>query len=213
MLHYPELNTIGVLIESQGPSWFYASASEHAVLYQYNIASAQNIYMGMVSLLLYFSRFSILTTQIQTESPYYPPFVIAPAPFTSSLNKFAYDPTFSDCGGSFPCSAAWALTISNSNNIQITGAGLYSFFQNYNQNCISLQNCQQRLVATTSNGAIYLFNVFTIGSIGMVHPFVQTVGGKPSSTLGLALSAPNTVGTATPFLAAINAWVEVFPGW
>ena len=122
-----------------------------------------------------FLKVSILTTQIQTESPYYPPFVIAPAPFTSSLNKFAYDPTFSDCGGSFPCSAAWALTISNSNNIQITGAGLYSFFQNYNQNCISSQNCQQRLVATTSNGAIYLFNVFTIGSIGMVHPFVQTV--------------------------------------
>jgi hypothetical protein len=158
-------------------------------------------------------RLDIDTTQIQTESPYYPPFVIAPAPFTSSLNKFAYDPTFSDCGGSFPCAAAWALTISNSNNIQVTGAGLYSFFQDYNLACVSTQNCQQRLVATTSNGAIYLFNVFTIGSIGMVHPFVETVGGKPSSTLGLALAAANTIGNASPFLSAINAWVEVFPGW
>jgi glucan 1,3-beta-glucosidase len=141
-------------------------------------------------------RLDIDTTQIQTESPYYPPFVIAPAPFTSSLNKFAYD-----------------LTISNSNNIQVTGAGLYSFFQDYNLACVSTQNCQQRLVATTSNGAIYLFNVFTIGSIGMVHPFVETVGGKPSSTLGLALAAANTIGNASPFLSAINAWVEVFPGW
>jgi glucan 1,3-beta-glucosidase len=151
--------------------------------------------------------------QIQTESPYYPPFVIAPAPFTSSLNKFAYDPTFSDCGGAFPCSAAWALTISNSNNIQVTGAGLYVFYQNYNLGCIATQNCQQRLVATSSNGAVYLFNVYTIGSIGMVHPFVKTVNGKPSSTLGLALAAPNTINTATPFVAAINAWVEIFPGW
>lgn len=38
----------GILVESQGPTWFYGTASEHAVLYQYNIASAQNIYMGMV---------------------------------------------------------------------------------------------------------------------------------------------------------------------
>ena len=158
-------------------------------------------------------RVYVDTVQIQTESPYYPPFVIAPAPFTSSLNKFTYDPTFSDCGGAFPCSAAWALTISNSDNIQVTGAGLYSFYQNYSLACIATQNCQQRLVATSSNGAIYLFNVFTIGSIGMVHPFVKTVGGKPSSTLGLALAAPNTMGTATPFLSAINAWVEIFPGW
>jgi glucan 1,3-beta-glucosidase len=160
-----------------------------------------------------FVRLYVDTVQIQTESPYYPPFVIAPAPFTSSLNKFSNDPTFSDCGGAFPCSAAWAITITNSDNIQVTGAGLYSLFQNYNLACIDTQNCQQRLVATQSNGAIYLFNVFTIGSVEMIHPFVETVGGKPSSTLALALGAPNTVGTASPFLSAINAWVEIFSGW
>ncbi|KAN0112368.1 glycoside hydrolase family 55 protein [Hyaloscypha variabilis] len=187
----------GVLVESQGPCWFYGTASEHAVLYQYNIANAQDIYMGM----------------IQTESPYYAPLLIAPAPFTSSLGKFTSDPTFSDCNGGFPCSAAWALTITNSNNIQITGAGLYSFYNNYNQACVATQNCQQRLVATTSNGAVYLFNVYTIGSIGMVHPFVETVNGKPTSTLSLALAAANTINSATPYVAAINAWVEIFPGW
>lgn len=162
---------------------------------------------------IFVRRFYVDTAQIQTESPYYPPFVIAPASFTSSLNAFSYDPSFSDCGGAFPCSAAWALTITNSDNIQVTGAGLYSFFQNYNLACIDTQNCQQRLVATESNGAIYLFNVFTIGSVGIVHPFVETVDGRPSSTLALALAAPNTVGNAHPFLSAINAWVEIFPGW
>jgi hypothetical protein len=39
----------GVLIESQGPAWFYASASEHSLVYQYNLAGAQDIFMGMVS--------------------------------------------------------------------------------------------------------------------------------------------------------------------
>jgi hypothetical protein len=38
-----------VLIESQGPSWFYATAAEHSLMYQYNIANASNIYLGMVS--------------------------------------------------------------------------------------------------------------------------------------------------------------------
>ncbi len=169
--------------------------------------------MGMVRSQLYLRKLYADKHQIQTESPYYPPFVTAPAPFASSLQKFAYDPTFSDCpAGSFPCSAAWALTISNSNNIQVTGAGLYAFYQNYNLACIATQNCQQRRVATSSNGGVYLFNVYTIGSTGMVHPFVKTVGGKPTSTLGLALAAPNTVGNATPFIAAVNSWVEVFPG-
>jgi glucan 1,3-beta-glucosidase len=39
----------GTLIESSGPCWFYASASEHSALYQYNLANANDIYMGMVS--------------------------------------------------------------------------------------------------------------------------------------------------------------------
>ena len=38
----------GILIESQGPCWFYASGSEHSVLYQYNLVGAQDIYLGMV---------------------------------------------------------------------------------------------------------------------------------------------------------------------
>jgi hypothetical protein len=52
-----------VLIESQGPSWFYATAAEHSLLYQYNIANASDIYLGMVRIIvtLDFVCFWILT--------------------------------------------------------------------------------------------------------------------------------------------------------
>jgi glucan 1,3-beta-glucosidase len=129
------------------------------------------------------------------------------------VGVFAEDPTFSDCDGAFPCSAAWALQIVSSDNIQITGAGLYSWFQDYDEACVDTQNCQQRLTSTTNNGAIYLFNVYTIGSIGMVHDFIETFGTEVSSTLSLALAADNTVENAHPYLAAIVAWVEIFSGW
>lgn len=32
-----------MLIESQGPSWFYGTGSEHSVLYQYQVSNAQNV--------------------------------------------------------------------------------------------------------------------------------------------------------------------------
>lgn len=44
----------GILIESQGPNWFYATAAEHAQLYQFQLNNASTTYMG----------------HIQTESPY-----------------------------------------------------------------------------------------------------------------------------------------------
>ena len=49
-------NGRGVLIESKnGPVWLYGTASEHSVMYQYNVADAKNVIMAM----------------IQTETPYY----------------------------------------------------------------------------------------------------------------------------------------------
>lgn len=62
---------------------------------------------------------------------YYQPNPTAPTPFSvvSSLN----DPNFSTSCAGYPgnCAAAWGLRIINSNNILIYGAGLYSFFSNY----------------------------------------------------------------------------------
>lgn len=84
----------GVLIESQGPTWLYGTASEHCVLYQYQLSGAKDIVLGM----------------IQTESPYFQPTPKAPQPFTTGL--FKDDPTFDDCdSGSATCAVSWAVRI------------------------------------------------------------------------------------------------------
>lgn len=33
----------GMLIESQGPSWFYGTGSEHSVMYNYQLNNAKNV--------------------------------------------------------------------------------------------------------------------------------------------------------------------------
>lgn len=33
----------GTLIESEGPSWFYGTGSEHTVMYQYQLYGAKNV--------------------------------------------------------------------------------------------------------------------------------------------------------------------------
>jgi glucan 1,3-beta-glucosidase len=38
----------GMLVESQGPVWLYGTASEHAVLYQYEFYDAANVYASMI---------------------------------------------------------------------------------------------------------------------------------------------------------------------
>ena len=41
-------NGRGVLIESQGPMWLYGSSFEHSQLYNYQVANAKDIYMGVI---------------------------------------------------------------------------------------------------------------------------------------------------------------------
>jgi hypothetical protein len=104
----------GMLIESQGPSWFYGTASEHSVLYNYQLSGAKNIFMG----------------HIQTETPYYQPNPIAPGPFYPSIAaSFPNDPDFSNCHSDPSCAATWGLRVVNSDSVTVHGAGLYSFFQ------------------------------------------------------------------------------------
>ncbi|PMB63819.1 putative glucan endo-1,3-beta-glucosidase [Beauveria bassiana] len=70
----------GMLIESQGPSWFYGGGSEHSVLYNYLLSGAKSVFMG----------------HIQTESPYYQPNPRPPDPFRAGT-RFPDDPDFSGC--------------------------------------------------------------------------------------------------------------------
>ena len=96
----------GVLVESQGPTWLYGTASEHQVLYQYQVSQAIDLYMGM----------------IQTETPYFQPSPLAPTPFTSGL--FPNDPTFTDCpANSTNCAMSWALRIIDSTSVYSMGSG------------------------------------------------------------------------------------------
>ncbi|KAH8667649.1 exo-1,3-beta-D-glucanase [Tricladium varicosporioides] len=172
----------GILIESQGPSWFYGTASEHAVLYQYQLFGARDIFMGM----------------IQTESPYYLPKPQAPSPFTSTVGLFHGDPTFSDCSSSTThCAAAWGLRIVSSTNIHISGAGLYNWFQDYVQPCVDTQDCQQRVVQILGSTGLFLYNLYTIGTVEMIN-------GRSGKGI---LAKDNTNQISHPFTSIINAWL------
>ncbi|KAF8900737.1 exo-beta-1,3-glucanase [Gymnopilus junonius] len=95
----------GILSESRGPVWMIGTASEHHVIYQYNLVGAKNHYMGL----------------IQTES--------------------------------------------DSENILIFGAGLYSFFVSYKQDCISTRNCQAQIAdIDTGSTNINIFSLSTVAS-------------------------------------------------
>ncbi|ODH20229.1 hypothetical protein ACO22_05936 [Paracoccidioides brasiliensis] len=137
----------GTLIESEGPSWFYGTGSEHTVMYQYQLYGAKNIYLG----------------HIQTETPYYQPVPIAPLPFVPG-KEFPGDPSFEKCK-TIGCQAAWGLRIINSKSITLHSSGLYSFFQEYYQDCVPTHNCQERSLEVRGSKGVALFNIFTVGMV------------------------------------------------
>ncbi|KAF3930376.1 hypothetical protein AA313_de0203128 [Arthrobotrys entomopaga] len=214
----------GIVINSQGPTWLYGSASEHNVLYQYQIQNSKNIFLGM----------------IQTESPYFqgsaPP---APAPILNvthepAQNKFkrglfdrsfiddvydtvperklakraaqdfSYDPAFSNCVSSNPeCSMSWALRILGSDEITIYGAGLYSWFQNYDQSCLASDKCQT-VLAEIDDYSVYrtvIYNLITIGAQVMIETSsgynaqaLDNKNGFASSVLAFVVPVANSNG-------------------
>lgn len=61
--------------------------------------------------------------------------------------------------------------VTNSFRVFIDGAGLYSWFQNYDQStCVEKSNCQQRLVNIFSSVHVYLSHMVTIGSVEALTP-------------------------------------------
>ncbi|XXG95201.1 hypothetical protein Hte_001461 [Hypoxylon texense] len=137
----------GTLIESEGPTWLYGTGSEHCVLYQYQIYGAKDVYLG----------------HIQTETPYYQPVPVAPIPFDIGKG-FPGDPSFSHCTTE-GCKAAWGLRIINSKGVTLHSVGLYSFFQEYYQDCLETYNCQERVCEVKGSSDVVLFNIFTIGTV------------------------------------------------
>lgn len=151
-------NGRGVLIESkQGPVWLWGTASEHNVLYNYQINNAANVFMA----------------HIQTETPYYQSNPDASVPFTSNA-KFT-DPVFAT-GGSASKNKAWGVRVVNSKDVFVYGAGLYSFFENYDQTCVPLNNCQDNMVSLEASSGVHLYGLSTKAAVNQV-----TVDGKSAA--------------------------------
>ncbi|KAM7191243.1 glucan-beta-glucosidase [Naviculisporaceae sp. PSN 640] len=146
-----------MLVESQGPAWFYGGGSEHCVLYNYMLSGAKDIYMG----------------HIQTESPYFQPKPPAPWPFDVAPS-YPNDPDFSNCQPTAEvwdeqCRYAWGLLIINSTDVTIHSAGLYSFFNEYYQDCIDTNNCQSKVLRVAGSTGVAIFNLFTVAIVEMAN--------------------------------------------
>ncbi|KAH7316554.1 pectate lyase superfamily protein-domain-containing protein [Stachybotrys elegans] len=149
----------GLLIESsRGQFWFSASGSEHHVLYQYQLSSTRDVYIG----------------HMQTESAYYQPLPLARLPFPA-LQQIN-DPNFELSCQSDPteanCEMGWGLRIMNSSNVAVYGAGIYSFFDMYSDKCAakdSEYDCQTRIVEIAgSTDGIKLVGLSTVGTTVMI---------------------------------------------
>ncbi|EEP79928.1 hypothetical protein UREG_04770 [Uncinocarpus reesii 1704] len=174
----------GILIESQGPTWLYGTSSEHNVLYQYQVSGAKDLLLSM----------------IQTESPYFQPVPTAPKPFRTGL--FPNDPSFKNCpANSTTCASSWALRVLDSTSTYILGAGLYSWFSNYNQDCVKTDNCQDRGVEIEESTDIWFFNLVTKAIVEMVTPkgtrptyAAENKNGYTSSLLAWVRDKETTIG-------------------
>ncbi|OBT80414.1 hypothetical protein VF21_00738 [Pseudogymnoascus sp. 05NY08] len=166
----------GLLVESD-KAWLWGTSVEHNVLYQYQLSNAKDVVMAM----------------IQTESPYFQPIPHAPAPFTSG--QFPNDPTFTSCvGGSARCAVSWAVRIIDSASIYVLGAGLYSWFDDYSQDCVDTNDCQERGLEIQQSSDIWLYNLCTKAIKEMVSP----LGSAPT------YAKDNVNG----FLSSILAWLQ-----
>ena len=147
-------NGRGIFIESaQGPVWMYGTSAEHSVLYNYQVANASNVYMAL----------------IQTETPYFQSNPNAITPFT--VNSAYADPNFSSTCGSYNdslCPKSWGLRIVGCTDVLVYGAGLYSFFDNYGQDCLATESCQDNMVSLEGNKAVSLFGLNTKAATNMV---------------------------------------------
>ncbi|KAJ7684646.1 exo-beta-1,3-glucanase [Mycena polygramma] len=153
----------GILTESAGPVWMIGTASEHFTLYQYNLVNAANHYLGL----------------IQTETPYYQPVPVPPAPFT--VNTAFKDP--SDWSG---ISAAWGLRVTTSTDIIVFGAGLYSFFSNYAQTCLTPENCQSQILNVDSTSSVHIYSLATVGATSQLSINQAGVINQSSNPNGFA---------------------------
>ncbi|KAI8615101.1 pectate lyase superfamily protein-domain-containing protein [Chytriomyces sp. MP71] len=141
----------GLWVESQDAVWLYGTASEHNQLYNYQFTNTTAVFASM----------------FQVETPYFQGVPNALTPFAPST-KYK-DPNFSTCSASdAACKKTWGLRFYHSNNVLVYGAGLYSFYDNYSQDCYATQSCQNNVVSIESS-TVTLIGVNTVGVTNMVN--------------------------------------------
>jgi glucan 1,3-beta-glucosidase len=151
-------NGRGMLFESQGASWLYGTSVEHSQFYNYQVMNAQNLFMGA----------------IQTETAY---MQSAPNALNAGFtpNPGYGDPDFADCTDDL-CRKTWGLRVVNSQDVYVYGAGLYSFFDNYKQDCLDTESCQTNMVDIECSSGVHLYGLNTKASTNMV-----TVNGQSAA--------------------------------
>ncbi|KAL2885192.1 Glucan 1,3-beta-glucosidase [Ceratocystis lukuohia] len=127
-----------------------ASASEHNVVYNYQLSNAKNVFMGL----------------IQTETAYFQGNPSSMEPF--SVNTDYNDPDFETiCQDDKLCTRTIGLRAVDSSDILIYGAGMYSFFDNYSQQCLKTEDCQRDMVHI-DNSLMSMYGLTTKAAINMV---------------------------------------------
>jgi glucan 1,3-beta-glucosidase len=210
-------NGRGVLIESEaGPVWLVGTASEHSTLYNYQLHSAMNVYLGTIQgETAYFQSNPSALLPFMPNASYNDP-VFAECQGSSAIGqaKFTYNPrnssgasnssyTSTNTSTSAPvqmkytynpsnssgtsnstflssstqtlatapagnCEKTWGLRILESSNIVMFGAGLYSFFDNYDQTCLNTSSCQANMVDIRNSTNLALWGLSTKASSSMV---------------------------------------------
>lgn len=147
-------NGRGLNMQAAGEVWLVGTSVEHHTLYQYQLSNTRNIFLG----------------QMQSETAYYQPSPSAPAPFTSDRTLLD-PPPCSAKNGTGQCSG-WGFRILDSQDIGIYGAGLYSFFNNYNNSCSfpQFEDCQRSIfsIEGSSTRNVGVFGLNTVGVTSMV---------------------------------------------
>jgi glucan 1,3-beta-glucosidase len=171
----------GISIESTvGNIWLVGTAVEHHDLYQYQLFDTKNVFMGF----------------IQTETPYYQPSPSAVTPFAPFAGR--NDPDFSVfCKGkAASCNMAWGLRVLNSTSALIYGAGLYSFFNNYDTTCSDHtttaynEYCQTQILGIDEGGtagaysgsSVFIYGLNTVGSVSMIDWLGSSIAAQSANT-------------------------------
>ncbi|KUJ06906.1 pectin lyase-like protein [Mollisia scopiformis] len=145
----------GALIESTRGTWLVGTAFEHNTLYQYNLVSAANLFIGMQ----------------QSETPYWQGTggpAQAPAPWTP--NAAFSDPTFANCATDGPnCRMAWFQRIVSGSNLYIFGSGFWTFFNNLGA-CMGINGtCQDNACEIVGNPTeLNWWNLNTRGNLNLL---------------------------------------------